>query len=537
MIKKILIPTSGTGSRLGSYTQYTNKSLLKIGDKYAICHIVDLYKHIENVEFVITLGYFGEHVKDFLQIAYPNIKFTFVNIDKYEGPGSSLGYSMSLAAPYLQEPFIFHCCDAILKEIPFNFPNDNDYNTMVVYTRPNAGDHYATINVTVPTSTITKINDKGETQYDYLYVGVSKIYNYRDFWSILNSLILESHKQSLSDIHVFEKLMDIKTLKYKVVNEWYDTGNIHELNITKQAFQSRYHVLEKMDESICFLNNTVIKFFYNRSITKSRYERGLLLKSHVPRVIEHRGCFFSMELIEGTVLSEYYKYGEILKLLEYTLKQFWKPIKLNRLQTIEFQNRCKEFYYTKTINRIKEYKKINREEEINIVNGINICSCEQLIEAIDFPSLTKGSIPSQFHGDFILDNIIKVHSTVEYGKQTYRFIDWRQDFGGDQAIGDLYYDLAKLRHNIIFNHSNIEQQLFTIESHKPNEIFVDLKTNYFLTNQLTDFDNFIISNKFDLNRIKLLTALIWINMAPLHTYPLSRFLFYFGKFNLTLVAH
>ena len=40
---KVLITTSGIGSRLGKLTDFTNKSLVRIGDKPAISHIVEYY--------------------------------------------------------------------------------------------------------------------------------------------------------------------------------------------------------------------------------------------------------------------------------------------------------------------------------------------------------------------------------------------------------------------------------------------------------------------------------------------------------------
>ena len=39
----VLITTSGTGSRLRKYTSNTNKALVKVGDKYAICYIIEHY--------------------------------------------------------------------------------------------------------------------------------------------------------------------------------------------------------------------------------------------------------------------------------------------------------------------------------------------------------------------------------------------------------------------------------------------------------------------------------------------------------------
>ena len=106
---KVLITTSGVGSRLGDLTKYTNKSLVRVGKKPAISYIIESYP--EEVEIVITLGYFGCQVKEFLTLAYPNRIFKFVEVKKYEGLGSSLGYSILQAKSELQCPFIFPSFD------------------------------------------------------------------------------------------------------------------------------------------------------------------------------------------------------------------------------------------------------------------------------------------------------------------------------------------------------------------------------------------------------------------------------------------
>jgi NDP-sugar pyrophosphorylase family protein len=99
-MKTVLITTSGTGDRLGIFTKYTNKSLVNVGDKYAICHIIENYEL--DTEFIVTIGYFGNIVKDFLLLAYPKNNFIFIEIDNYVGEGSSLGYSLLKSLPYLQ---------------------------------------------------------------------------------------------------------------------------------------------------------------------------------------------------------------------------------------------------------------------------------------------------------------------------------------------------------------------------------------------------------------------------------------------------
>src|SRR5260221_9455211 len=114
MHHRVLITTSGIGSRLGEITKYTNKALVRVGKKPALSYIIEAYP--KSTEFVVTLGHFGNHVKDFLKLVYPERKYIFISVDKFVGPGSSLGYSMLQAKNALQVPFIFHASDTIVDE-------------------------------------------------------------------------------------------------------------------------------------------------------------------------------------------------------------------------------------------------------------------------------------------------------------------------------------------------------------------------------------------------------------------------------------
>ena len=46
---KVLIPTAGTGSRLGEETKYINKALISIGNRPAISRIIEMFP--EDCEF------------------------------------------------------------------------------------------------------------------------------------------------------------------------------------------------------------------------------------------------------------------------------------------------------------------------------------------------------------------------------------------------------------------------------------------------------------------------------------------------------
>ena len=232
-----------------------------------------------------------------------------------------------------------------------------------------------------------------------------------------------------------------------------------------------------------------------------------------------------MELVEGELLAEYKKYGEINSLLEWVQDNLWSYTNVND----NYLKCCINFYKTKTYDRIKKIPFLDKEK--NVVNGIKIGSIYELLDKIDFSSIATSTF-TKFHGDFILDNIIKK------GENDYCLLDWRHEFDTELNYGDLYYDLAKLRHNIILNHSNILNNLYSVDTTSDeitsDEVYIDLKCNYILVKQLEEYNQFIKKYDYNLKKIEILTAIIWLNMAPLYDGKFRDFLFYFGKFNLYL---
>lgn len=517
MYKTVLITTSGIGQRLGNITKYTNKSLINVGDKYAICHIIEQYNI--NTEFVITLGYYGDLVKDFLLLAYPSRKFIFVEIDNYVGEGSSLVYSISKTKNVLQKPFIFHCCDAIVLD---NVSFEDNKNILCVYKMDNSKQY---TNIKVKENKVLEINRKNHLDFDYIYTGISHINDYSIFWNNLESIYNNDKlNEQLSDVDIIRKMIqqDNINFEYIVLNKWYDTGNIDSYNEIKKNFKAEYTVLDKNNESLCFFDDVVIKFINDSHINKKRIERGKLLYPFTPKIINSSNNFILMEKIEGTVLSEYYNHGEIYKLLNWANTNLWS----NKKNDSIFKDNCYNFYIKKTLKRIDELSFI--KDEMNIINGINSGNIFELINKIDLNLLITDSF-SHFHGDFILDNIIKT-------TDSFKLIDWRHEFDNQLEYGDIYYDLAKLKHNIIFNHKNVSSGLYEIIYEK-DSITLDLKCNYFLIQQLYDFEKFIVEQNLNLNKINIITSLIWLNMSPLYEGKLSEFLFYFGKYNLYLAIN
>lgn len=519
---KVLITCSGIGKRMGVYTEYTNKALIKIGDKFTIDYIIDLYKHINNVEFIITLGYYGDFVKQYLEITYTNLKFTFVNVDIFDGPNSSLIYSLKCTQNYLQEPFIYITCDTIILD---NLNYDNDYNIkenkLFVYKYDNSI-NYASVKCN--NNKITNIYHKNQKIYDYIYIGNSEIYDIKTFWNTLNIIYnnnINNH-YNLGDVDIYINMIENNNIfKYYTVNKYFDGGNINvfnsELNKNKQ-----YNVLTKYNESISFHNNIVVKFFHNKQKNLKRVNRTKYLNNTNVNILRYSDNFHVLEKINSKPLSEYLEINIIYKLLIWASINLW----ITTEKPTNFNNILYDFYYNKTMKRISMFLNNKQLIDYTIINNINIGPINNLINRIDFNKLCNAE-PYNFHGDFILDNILLQNNK-------FILIDWREEFGNNQECGDKYYDLAKLKHNIYLNHNNLENNLFKINVINDNTCNVELKCNYNLIYQLNDYNKFIKENNLDAQKINILMSLIWINMAPLHEEPLSSFLFNFGKYNLYL---
>jgi len=508
---KVLLTTSGLGSRLGNLTKFTNKSLVRVGDKPTISHIIESYP--DDVEFVVTLGHYGSHVKQYLTLAHPEHNITFVEVDNYMGDGSSLLYSISLCEEYLQCPFIFHACDTIL---PKNYIADINFS--VNWSIGGAGENsqsYRTINTV--SGKIASINEKGEQNFDFVYVGVSGIFDYQQFWKICNKTLKSNKTSDLSDCHIIREMNDFNVID---IGEWYDIGNIDALKKTRSKIKGKVHVLDKEDENIFVFDDFVIKFFYNKKICSDRVARTKNLKGLVPTLLDSTENFYKYQFVEADLLANSINVFKFVNLLSWANQNLWI-----KKEDSSYRENALSFYKDKTLKRIDKFlEKYNLEDTSDVINGIEVPPLQNIVDQINFGDLI-GKNPTGFHGDFILDNIL-------IGDSGFTLIDWRQDFNGSIDAGDMNYDLAKLNHNLTLNHHVLANNHFKIEFKK--EIICDVyvkKSNLECQEYLK---NFCYNNGIEYKNINTLSSIIWINMAPLHEHPLDMFLYYFGKYNLFL---
>jgi NDP-sugar pyrophosphorylase family protein len=232
---KVLVPTSGTGSRLKELTARTNKSLVLVNGKPALSSIIEAYPM--NVSFVITLGYLGKSVKAFLDKQYPKRIFEYVTVDKFEGPGSSLGYSMLLAKEHLQCPFIFHACDTLVSE-PIPAPDHNWVGGYQETVSAEKGMFSEYRSHRLEKGIITEFIERGLLGFDSIHIGLDGIHDYQAWWRILEDMY-QAHPEdaSLSDVPVLDKMLrDGIPLGSVTFKTWCDTGNLPALSRTQSKW-------------------------------------------------------------------------------------------------------------------------------------------------------------------------------------------------------------------------------------------------------------------------------------------------------------
>lgn len=511
---KVVIPCAGTGSRLEGLSKHVNKALVTVNQKPAITYVID--KFPEDIEIVIPLGFKGESIKDFLEIAYPNRKFIFVQVDLFEGPGSGLGLSLLKCRKFLNCPFVFIPNDSVVDDaIPS--PTHN----WMGYSKSHNTDQYRSLKIS--NGHIEDVLAKGAQGNVFPYIGLAGIKDYKEFWEFMDE------GKSSGSIEVGEsyglKMMlgsrEIKPIEFI----WHDTGNIDSLEEAKNYLpkgEVDANILDKEDEAIWFYDNKVIKFHKDNNFISERVIRAKELKGFVPEIIDAKKTMYSYELINGQVFSRNVttkKFGEFLDFAS----SFWQKFNLTSKEQNKFYQDCSSFYKDKTYERVemffKRFEVIDREVRIN---DQLVPDYKTVLDKINWDSISNG-VPSRFHGDLHFENII---CTDDKDKR-FVLIDWRQNFSGNINVGDIYYDLAKLNHGLIISHELIHKNLFNVKVDQ-NVISYDFNRKHSLNECQEVLKKYALKNNYDWNKIKDLTNLIFLNVAALHEYPYSLLLYYLG---------
>lgn len=500
----VLILAAGLGSRLKDHTKSKNKALIPINNKAIISHIIE--KFPDSYDIIIAVGYEKDSLIEYCKLAHCDRNLKFVNVDKWEDSKIGPGYSALKCKEYLQRPFYITTVDCLIDgEIP-----KLDGNWLGTYPT-GFPEKYSTAKVDENSNVLEFVN-KSEKGFDNAFIGLASIWDYSIFWNKLESNINDT--ELVSAWYVPNIYPTLKSKKLK----WFDTGNLDDIEKTKEHFNDNPMSLHKeIDEITYKIRNKFIKFNSDKNVTKNRILRGNILKNLIPSEFCGHNNFISYNWEDGITLYEYNSINIYNKFLIF----FENVIKNSR--TWFNPELIKSFYIDKTKSRvdlfIKKYGN-NYYEDCFEINGKLYPDLKSILKNIKYDFCTNIFYES-FHGDLQFDNII-FNSNIE----KFTYIDWRESFSGNTSGGDLYYDLSKLYGGCILPYNILKKE----NSIKITEGSSVIRYSHDTSDQLMEFikhyENWLINNGFDLNKVKLITGLIYLNMSPLHVDRFNKMLWF-----------
>jgi dTDP-glucose pyrophosphorylase len=500
------ILAAGKGSRLKEITKL-HKCLLPIDNKAVISHIIE--KAPQNTEFVVAVGYQKELIKEYCLAAHPYCKFTFVEIPNYSGPGSGPGLSLYHCKPYLQCPFYLACSDCIVAE---SLP-PLDYTWLGTSPTSNPS-NWATAHI--EDNLITKFMNKSPNGYSHAFIGLAGIYDFKTFWNQLK-LNETDESEMVSAFYNPGAYNAIKAEKFT----WYDTGTPSNYKNSKKCLSNESLGMEKeVDELTYHVNDRCVKVFKNWKIAEGRIYRAKILTGLRPRLVYKGKHAYAYEWIPGKTLYEVNNLDIFIQFLDWCEGNLWVEVTDGR-----FQNTCLQFYRDKTYIRLGAYYEKRGRDTSQIINGRYCQAIEEYLYSINWYKFSQG-VPVLFHGDLQLENVI-------YGDdKKFYLIDWRDSFGDVFSYGDLYYDFAKLYGSLCLSYHNIKLGKFDFSA--TEKVVFSFENTPELAEMKYYFENWLLKNDFDLYKVRILSALIYLNMAPLHVPPFDELLFNHAKYLLSL---
>jgi dTDP-glucose pyrophosphorylase len=367
-------------------------------------------------------------------------------------------------------------------------------------------------------------------QKGYITCGIYSFTNVKLFKNIFKKFGKDK-KITITDL--LEEYIKFHKFNFKFENnDWFDLGHLEGFYSAKIAFLRKrgFNSLE-YDE---FKGVITKKSKNNKKIfLETNWYLNLPpdLKVFAPRIVDYNlnqnDTFYSIEFYGYPTLSDLFLYGDLSQ-------EHWQNIFLKIFELLKYLNKNHkteltnktiiDIYKNKTLERVNLLKK--QDFFRNLINfdtlSINGTNFKNYPKYINYSfldnickTLTKESIGSVIHGDLCFSNILfDIYSGI------IKIIDPRGQFGDIGILGDLNYDLAKLRHSVHGNYEAIISDLFVVKNFENKFEYSMLNNNS--VELVNFFDKLIVKNKYNLTIIKFIEGLLYLTMIPLHSDSFER---------------
>jgi choline kinase len=518
MTQAFCILAAGRGSRLGELTASINKALLPVDNKAAISHIIE--KVPQDCEIVIAVGYDKEKLTEYCLAAHFDRSFVFVDVDKLDGPGSGPGYSLMCCEKHLQRPFYLCNVDTLIKDEQYPSLTSN----WVGIDFAKDAMPFATVEYDVLTHNVIRLLDKGQKDLGMAYIGLMGIKDWEVFWERLTLAgTLEPEFQYI------DALKSLYTTEGQAVYpggisakrfSWMDTGSVEGYQKAVNWFDMFHTETLGMEKNINELTYKVgdrlIKLCWDSEKNRKRLEKSNGLKGLIPNVFFHGTYVMAYIWEKGQTLYSVKDLGVWTRFLDWCQGNLWSH---SFWTDFDLRHACHAFYHDKSWDRLRQFQTNKGWTDCPrlTINGHECQPIDSYLTTLNWTWLYQGRV-TKIHGDLQFDNVV----LTDRGE--FKLIDWRECFATSVDMGDVYYDLAKLYMGLDLPYDVLKRKEVHLEwvgSAVTYELAISSTINSFKLS----YEGWLKQHSYDVKKVRLLAALIQLNMAPLHPTPIGDVLY------------
>lgn len=229
---KAIVPTAGLGTRLRPITEKIPKALIQVGDKPTIHHIITLIESLGIEEVILVIGHLGHMLADYVQQAFPKLRFEFVQQREPLGLGHAIWLTREKA--YGDEVLIIYGDTILEAEIAsaFSRPGDGALGVKTV-------DDPSSLGVAIlQGERVVKLVEKPkEPVSNIALIGVSFFRNSSLLFDCLTDIV-EKNLRTVGEIQATDAFdLMVQRGAYLTtfpVNTWLDCGTLENLLATNR---------------------------------------------------------------------------------------------------------------------------------------------------------------------------------------------------------------------------------------------------------------------------------------------------------------
>lgn len=128
-INQVVILAGGRGTRMREKTETLPKPMVRIGNKPVLLHLIEIFQHFQNFEFIVCTGYKSEIIQNYFK-NFKNVKTI------YTGLNTNTGGRLYRIKNFLEENFLFTYGDGLanvnIKNLINNHFKKNKIGTITV---------------------------------------------------------------------------------------------------------------------------------------------------------------------------------------------------------------------------------------------------------------------------------------------------------------------------------------------------------------------------------------------------------------------